>query len=356
MSDEKKLPPTAKKLQDARDDGESITSPDVASAGVMVGAVVALWLSAGFMMDRLTRLFTMVWQNMPRAGEPVGPLLQAIGGELLLLTLPFALATMLGAVLALLLQGSVTMSAKPVQLKLDAVNPVNGMKKLFGMKAVLEAGTTLLKGLVLATLLYTSARDLLPLLVGATGRSPSLLGVLMWQLLMRLLFISVGLFVVFALVDYGVQRFVFLRDHRMSEDEVKRENKEQNGNPEVKQARKELAHELMNEEPASGVARAQLVVANPTHFAVAIGYERGGIPQVLAKGHDDLALAIRAEAERLNVPVIVNPPLARTLYKVALGAGIPRECYQVVGLMLHWVEQLKAGAETLHRPGPAGRP
>lgn len=349
MSDEKKLPPTAKKLRDAHEDGESITSPDVASAGVMVAAVGALWLSAGFMMDRLTRLFAMVWQHIPRAGEPVGPLLLAIGGELMLLTLPFSFATLLGAVLALMLQGSMTMSAKPVMLKLDAVNPVNGLKKIFGMKSALEAGTMTLKGLVLFGLLFSSARDLLPLLVGATGRTPVLLGVLMWELLMRLLFIAVGLFVVFALVDYGVQRFIFMREHRMSEDEVKRESKEQNGNPEVKQARRELAQELLNDEPAAGVAGARLVVANPTHFAVAIGYERGGVPHVLAKGHDAMALAIRAEAERLDVPVIVNPPLARTLYKVALGGAIPRECYQVVGLMLHWVEQLKVDAETRHR-------
>lgn len=351
MSDEKKLPPTAKKLRDAREDGESITSPDVASAGVVVAAVAALWLSAGFMMDRLTRLFGMVWQHLPRAGEPMGPLIFAIGGELLTLTLPFAMATLVGAVLALMLQGSVTMSVKPVMLKLDAVSPVNGMKKIFGMKSALEAGTMTLKGLVLFALLYSSTRDLLPLLVGATGRTPVLMGVLMWQLLMRLLFTAVGLFVVFALVDYGIQRFIFLREHRMSEDDVKRENKEQNGNPEVKQARKELAHELMNEDPKAGVSRARLVVANPTHFAVAIGYERGGVPQVLAKGHDDLALAIRAEAERLGIPIIVNPPLARTLYKVALGAGIPRDCYQVVGLMLHWVEQLKADVEIRRSQG-----
>ncbi|MCZ2498184.1 EscU/YscU/HrcU family type III secretion system export apparatus switch protein [Xylophilus sp. Kf1] len=353
MSDEKKLPPTAKKLRDAREDGESITSPDVASAGVVVAAVGALWLSAGFMMDRLTRLFRMVWEHLPRAGESMGPLLYAIGGELLLLTLPFALATLLGAALALLLQGSLTMSAKPVMLNLDAVNPVNGLKKIFGMKSALEAGTMALKGLVLFSLLYSSTRDLLPLLVGATGRSPLLMGVLMWQLLMRLLFIAVGLFVVFAVVDYGIQRFVFMRDHRMSEDEVKRENKEQSGNPEVKQARRELAQELLNEEPQAGVAKARLVVANPTHFAVAIGYERGGVPQVLAKGQDALALAIRAEAERLDIPIIVNPPLARTLFKVPLGAGIPRDCFQVIGLMLHWVDQLKADAETRRsKPAP----
>jgi type III secretion protein U len=344
MSDDKKHAPTAKKLRDARDDGESITSPDVASAGVMVAAVGTLWLSAGFMMDRLNRLFAMVWQQVGRIDEPVLPLLMAMGWELLLLTVPFAFATMLGAVLALMLQGSVTMSAKPVMLNLEAISPVNGFKKIFGMKSAMEAVTMTIKAVALFSLLYGSLHDLLPLITGATGRSPELLGTLMWQLLMRLLFIAVAMFVVFAVVDYGVQRFIFMHEHRMSDDDVKRENKEQSGNPEVKQARRELANELLMEDPKTAVGRANLVIANPTHFAVALSYQRGGVPQVIAKGHDALALAIRAEAERLDVPVIVNPPLARTLYKLPLGAGIPRECFQVVGLMLHWVEQLKASA------------
>lgn len=343
MSDEKNKPPTPKKLRDARDDGETVRSTDATSAGVLVAAAGMLWLSGGFMMDRLARLFAMVWQQLPPPGESMTPLLAAMAWELLLLTVPFALATMMGAVLTVILLGSMTMSAKPVMLKLEAINPAAGLKRIFGMKAAIEAGTMLFKAVVLFSLLYFNLKALLPLLVGATARSPELLGVLMWQVLMRLLFIAVGFFVVFGLVDYGVQRAMFMRDHRMSDDDIKREYKEQNGNAELKQARKELAHELLMGDPAPAVASANMVIANPTHYAVAIFYEPGGVPKVVAKGLDAMALQIRALAELNEVPVIVNPPLARTLFKVPLGGGIPRECFQIVGLMLHWVEQLKTG-------------
>ncbi|QHJ00016.1 EscU/YscU/HrcU family type III secretion system export apparatus switch protein [Xylophilus rhododendri] len=342
MSEEKNKPPTPKKLRDAREDGETAKSEDATSAGVLTAAAVMLWISGGFLMDRLARLFAMVWDWLPRPDAPLAPLLIAMAGELMLLCLPFAAATMLGAVLALFLQGAVTTSMKPVMLRLEAVSPMAGLKRIFGMKAAIGAATTLLKAAVLLALLYLNLRGLLPLLVGATARSPELLGVLMWQVLMRLLFIAVGLFIVFGIIDYGIQHAMFIREHRMDDDEIKRENKEQMGNPEVKQARKELAHELLMGDAPAAVASSNMVVANPTHFAVAISYRPGGVPQVVCKGQDAAALQIRALAEQLEVPVIVNPPLARTLYKVPVGGGIPRECFQIVGLMLHWVDQMKA--------------
>ena len=351
MSEEKNRPPSQKKLRDAHEEGESVKSTDATSAGVLAAAVGALWFSGQFLMDRCARLFGLVWQYLPASGPSVyrgrpedtslSPILLAMAWELMLMTLPFALATLAGAVLALVLQGAATMSMQPVMLKLEAINPISGLKRVFGMKAATEALTMLLKASVLLALLYVNLKHLLPLLVGATARSPELLGVLMWQVLMRLLFIAVGFFVVFGLIDYGVQRFMFLRDHRMSDDDIKRENKEQNGNPEVKQARKELAHELLGGDDESAVSTANMVVANPVHYAVAIAYRRGGVPRVTAKGHDAHALALRQLAERHGVPVIVNPPLARTLYRVPVGAGIPRDCFQIVGLMLHWVDQLQ---------------
>ena len=196
MSDEKKRPPTEKKLRDARQEGESIKSVDATSAGVLAAAVGTLWLSSGFLMDRCARLFALVWQHPPEPDDSLGPVLVAMGWELLLMTVPFSLATLAGAVVALLLQGAATLSAKPVMLRLEAVNPVAGIKRVFGMKAAIEALTMLLKSTVLLALLYFNLRGLLPLLVGATARSPELLGVLMWQVLMRLMFIAVGFFVV----------------------------------------------------------------------------------------------------------------------------------------------------------------
>ncbi len=345
MSDEKTKPPTPKKLADAHKDGESAKSPDVTAAVVLISITLALWLGAEFFAERLRRLFLVVWHFVPLHESELSLPISAMGTELLLLTVPLAFAGMLGAVIGLVGQGAMTMSAKPVMLKFNKVNPVEGMKRLFGMRAAIDAATILAKACVFGVLLWQTVRSMLPLLVGATARSPELLSAVLWQALMRMLFISIGAFIVFGLLDYGIQRFLFIRDHRMSEDEIKREYKEQNGNPEIKGKRKELAQELLFGDPRSAVASASMVVANPTHYAVALSCVRGEVPVVVAKGRDEVALMLRGHAEAMGVPVVVNPPLARTLHRVPVGAGIPRECFQIVALMLHTIE----GMRSLHR-------
>jgi type III secretion protein U len=342
MSEEKTKPPTPKKLAKAQEEGESVHSEVATSAGVLMGVGLMLWLGAGLWGAHARRLFDMVWIYLPQRDVPLWEPIYAMLAELAWLCVPLALAACLGGVLALMLQGAVTLSIDPVLFKFDKVDPVQGFKRFFALRAITDAGLMLVMMLLISAVMWWGVQGLLPLLVSLTARAPENLADLLWIALMQVLALGVVCFVVFGGMDFGLQHFLFVRDHRMDEEEIKRENKENFGDPEIKTKRRELAQELLQSDGQQAVAGASLVVANPTHFAVALFYQRGDVPRVVAKGMDDSALAIRRYAETTGVPVVVNPPLARTLYRVPVGAGIPRECFQLVGVLLHAVDQLRA--------------
>lgn len=350
MSEEKTKPPTEKRLRDAHRDGESAKSHDLTAAAALLFSGLMLWLGADFFGDRLRRLFAIVWLTMPQRDGGIAAPLLAMATELAMLTLPLALAALLGATLGLVAQGAATMSMKPLEPKFDKVNPFNGMKELFSLRTAIDGTMMLLKALLFSILLWQTILALLPLLVRASARPPEVLPGVLWQAFLRMLFVAVAAFAVCGLADYGLQRFIFRRQHRMSEDEIRREHKDEEGDAEVKSRRKEMAQELVLDDPREAVAGASLLVANPTHYAVALLHRRGEVPLVVAKGVDGVALALRAHAEASGVPVVVDPPLARTLYRVPLGSGIPRHCFEIVATLLHTVAALRRLA-----PSESGR-
>jgi type III secretion protein U len=168
-----------------------------------------------------------------------------------------------------------------------------------------------------------------------------------WQAASHVLWIGVAVFVAVAPIDFLIQHILFIKGQMMSKDEVKREFKGQEGDPEIKGQRKRLALELSNEAPRQAVAKADALVVNPTHYAVAIRYraDEAGVPLVLAKGVDDAALALRRHAEELGVPIFANPPLARALHKVPLDHAVPEELFEAVSVVLRWVDEVGARRE-----------
>jgi len=153
-----------------------------------------------------------------------------------------------------------------------------------------------------------------------------------------------------------LQRWTFLRSQRMSKDEVKQEHRNADGDPHIKQERRKLAREMARGGNRAGpavIARANAVVVNPTHYAVAIRYvpEEYPLPVVLAKGLDAEALQLRQAAMHYDVPIVANPPVARALHKIEVNAPIPEEMFEVVAAILRWVDSIGA-----HRASGAGAP
>ncbi|AXF25791.1 EscU/YscU/HrcU family type III secretion system export apparatus switch protein [Burkholderia pyrrocinia] len=349
MSDEKTEQPTAKRLRDAREDGEVATSPDVTVAAVFIAITVLLSTAGNYFGDHLRALLA-IGVDIGAAQRDTFELHRALGRmaiEGACIAGPFVAVAALAAIAGSVCQAGLVLSLEPVMPKLDAINPATGLRKIFSMRTVIDLLKLLVKAIVVGVVLWQGVLQLLPLILGVAHEPLADVVQIGWRVLCRFTAIACALFVVVGAADWGIQRWLFVRDHRMSKDEVKREFKDVDGNQEIKGERRKIAHELIFGDPRQRVAQAKAVVVNPTHYAVALGYDADalGVPHVLAKGVDDAALQLRAYAIAHGVPIIANPPLARALHRVDIDAPIPEALFEAVAAVLKWVDDLGRPAD-----------
>ncbi len=360
MADDKTEEPTDTKLEKAREKGEIAKSEDLTHAISLLGALLAIAMFGHGAWERLQALVQRGF-GFGDGDLPLTELYQRTGGmvlDALWIITPVVLAAAVFAVVGLLVQIGVVFAPKALELQLEKLNPATGIKRVFSVKSLLSFVQMLVKSLILGVALWEVTEALLPLLAASAHQTVPNVALLAWHSLQKLFAVALLLFLLLGPVDYAIQRWQFMRDQRMSKDEVKREYKEQEGDPLVKGERQQLARELAESDPAERVAGASAVVVNPTHYAVAIRYEAGSasLPVVVAKGMDEAALRIRRCAELSGVPVFGNPPLARALFKVPTDAAIPEELFEAVAAVLRWVEEMggrEASASTARvRPSP----
>lgn len=344
MSDEKTEEPTHSKLRKSREDGQVAKSQDLAVAASLLAVMIALLVMADGALERLRAIMHLVLDfgdgDLPRI--EIYKRIGSIAVQALLIAAPLALVAALGAALGLLSHVGLVVAMKAVSPKPESIDPVAGMKKIFSLKSLLTFLQMVFKAVVLGATLWQVITGLLPLIGGATYQSLGGIATIGWTAITKVLCIALGLFLVLGPVDYGIQRWLFMKDQRMSKDEVKREYKGQEGDPQLKGQRKQIAREMANSSPRKAVVGANAVVVNPTHYAVAVRYRAGeaGLPVVVAKGVDGEALHIRRLAEELGVPVFANPPLARALHKVPAGGTVPEELFEAVAAVLRWVDEV----------------
>lgn len=340
-SGEKTEEPTHRKLEEARKKGQVWKSRDLTGALVFLGGFAVMVATFPTMLAR----FREVLQGaMAKVAGPVGP--QAVAQALydgmtamLLLTLPIVVACAAIGALADVLQVGAMFTLEPLSPKLEKLNPIEGLKKLFSKKQLVELLKSTVKLTLAAYVAYTVLRGELRLIVSSARASPGLIleaaGSILWKLATR-----IGmLLALFAVFDLWWQRRSFMKDQMMTKEEVKREYKESEGDPHHKAKRKQLHREILESAMLNDVARADVVVTNPDHYAVALKYERAqdGAPRVLAKGMDSLAQQIKALARGADVPMVEDKPLARALFRVELGDEIPDGLFDAVAEILSFV-------------------
>ncbi|MCO5414794.1 type III secretion system export apparatus subunit SctU [Ralstonia mojiangensis] len=347
MSDEKTEEPTDKKLRDAHRDGETAKSADLIAAVVLLAGCLLLAMTASLLGDRWRALVDLAL-DVNNSRHPAMTLKQTLGHvalQLALMTLPLSLVFALVAWIATWGQTGIVLSTKPLELKMSAINPASGLKRIFSMRSMIDLLKMVVKALAVGAALWKLVLMLLPTIVGTPYQPVMDIAQIGMSMLVKLLGAGGLLFLVLGAVDFGIQRWLFIRDHRMSKDEVKREHKNSEGDPHIKGQRKQLARQMVDEaKPKQSVAGAQAVIVNPTHYAVAIRYapEECGLPCITAKGVDDEALKLREEAQALGIPIIGNPPLARALYLVKLNDPVPEALFETVAEVLAWVGEIGA--------------
>jgi len=354
--------PTEKKLRESREKGEVPRSRDLSGALVVLAGVAALMSGGEQALVHARRIFSLGMHYSRDAlfsDDLPGRALHAVVYEALGLFWPVALATMLATLAAPLLLGGMNFSAQALQPKFERLDPVKGLGRIFAMRGLVELGKALLKllfiGAVLALLLRHWQGEL-----QATGRGSVLAGIAQSiGLLGRAALWFGAMLALIGGIDAIYQKFDHAKNLRMTRQEIRDEMKESEGNPEMKGRIRQVQQAQARRRMMEDLPRADVVVVNPTHFAVALRYDEGrtGAPRVIAKGVDVLAQQIRLVAGSHRIPLVEAPPLARALYATTeLGREIPAALYVAVAQVLAYVYQLKQAAAQGGTPPAAPSP
>ncbi len=338
---------TPRRREKARERGQVTLSQEVNSTLVLLGAFSLLLLGTGHMGRTLginaVYLFGQAHVLRPDLPGALAAILGGNGAVVLKTLAPFLVAVMVAGLAANLIQVGWHPSASAMAFRWENLNPVNGLKGIVGKRAGFELLKNLIKFGLIALIAWKTISGLQPELAGlgllpiegaaAVGRMS--LAKLVFRILVMLAALSI--------VDWAFQKWQYEDNVRMSRQEVKEEYKDLEGDPQIKARIRAIQIETARRRMLADVPRADVVVTNPTHFAVALRYEPGDMaPKVLAKGQDHLAQRIKGIARDARVPVIENKPLARGLYKTAkVGDFIPDVLYQAVAEVLAYVYRLK---------------
>jgi type III secretion protein U len=348
VSTEKTEPATDQKLEDARKKGQVAHSRDLSSAGAFLFALVALIATGSQSLDRLRSIIRSVGDISPPAPEQLGASLYAHCLALMVdglwVTAPVLLAAMLGAVVGGMSHVGVLVSFAPLTPKFDSIDPVAGVKRIVSLRSLVEVLKMVVKAVIIGWILYVLIRSVAPLLLRSGFGTFESIGKTAWDTMLHLMAVCAVLFLILGVLDFVIQRLLFLKQQKMSKDEVKREYREAEGDPHMKSARNMLAHEIAHSDPKPAVATANAVVVNPTHYAVALHYDpKGhGLPVIVAKGVDEAAAHIREIAQGHGVPIIRNPELARALFKLPVPALVPEPLLEAVAIVLRWADQMRS--------------
>jgi flagellar biosynthetic protein FlhB len=347
-SQDKNLPATPRRLQKAREDGQVPRAKDLSNLVVVAGGIVLLWLSTAWAYERMSQVMRISYRFNAESLRHPELMLEVLAMALyaaLLYYLPLALAVAVLAALSMVAAGSFAWSFKPLELDLSKIGLISGFGRLFSMQQLFELLKLLAVSALLALVGWWFVSSHLPafgsLLLRPLESSIVQLG--QWFMLGVGALLLVMLLV--ALIDVPLQQYLHQRNLKMSHKEVVDENKETEGNPHQKALRLMRQRELAQGQSLSRVPAADLVLMNPTHYAVALKYDEKTMaaPHVIAKGADLNALRIRDMAKLHQVPVLQSPMLARALYAhTEINQQVPAALFTAVAQVLAYVYRLRA--------------
>jgi flagellar biosynthesis protein FlhB len=347
MSGEKTEQPTPKRLKDARKKGQVAKSQDLTAAVLFLTAAGVLAAGGSAFMSELRAMMTSLLQPRMLTGDlPDNELMHRAGqagARALLLISPLLGAVFVASAAMNFLQVRSLFSTEVIKPKLEKLNPLKGFQNLFfKARTYLELLKTLIKFAVVFAVAYAAFMGSLKDVIMSVRQEPATAGRVASSLMFSLLFKAGAIFLVLGAADFLLQKRMHLKSLKMSKYEIQKEYKEDEGDPHIRHLRKQLHEQLLANDVMQRVPKADAVVVNPTHIAVAIEYDEAAMnaPIVSAKGKLLMAERIIALAREHNVPIVRQITLARSLYQVEVGSEIPEDLYAAVAEVLNWVYTL----------------
>jgi flagellar biosynthetic protein FlhB len=334
--------PTAKRLQTAREEGNVVSSPEVAALAALACAMGVMLTMGGNMARGIANAL------LPFIAHPDAIDLSSHGAldvmhMAMMAAAPVTLimfAAAMGGAAGNLLQHGILFVPKKLAPDFSKLNPMSGFGRVFGMDALVNFLKTFVRFFVTGTTIWLVMRPKTNLLQGMAALDPAAILPLTAELLRAAVIATLVVMALSAGLDWFVRRQQFMAKMRMTREEVKRENKESEGDPHLKGKLKQMRYMRAKRRIVQAVPKATLIITNPTHYAVALRYVPGETPapMCVAKGADHMAMKIREIATENNIPIIEDPPLARALYaKIDMDEAIPREHYQAVAKIVGFV-------------------
>ena len=337
---------TPKRLRDAREEGKVARSMDLTSALMLAGGAVVVWFSFGPMLDYLGMSLRAVLgePGLRSVGEHTwSDSIKVTAVAALVGLLPVVLLIWLAALLANLVQVGFILAPKSIVPKASKLNPLEGVKRVFGTQALVKAALDSLKVLLVLLVVVVTVNGmheqimLLPTLTMAAGV------VAIGELLIKLALLVGLVLMILGIIDYIWQKHRHQQGLKMTKQQVKDEFKQMDGDPQLKHRRLQFARQLAQQRVANAVPKADVIVTNPEHLSVALQWDQATMnaPVVVAMGADHLAMRIRQIAMQHSIPILERKPLARALYaRVQVGDEIPFDLYQAVSEVLSFVYRM----------------
>lgn len=337
---------TPRRRQEARQEGQVARSVELNSAFVLIAALLILKMTGPTLAIRMRELAVDTFTHFPKHDLIVGDVSNILARILLQVgtaVAPLVLGVAVVGFISNAVQVGLVFSGKALQVKGERLNPLTGLTRMFSARAGVELAKSIAKVSIVGYIVFAFVRDKYSEIASLAGvdylSSCSLIGQYTWSLLLRA---AIALFVI-AAFDYMYQRHQLEKQLKMTKQEVKEDYKRTEGDPMIKSRIRQKQREMSQRRMMQEVPKADVVVTNPTHFAVALKYDadKDAAPTVIAKGKNLIAQRIKQIAGENNVPIVENVQLARALYaSVEIGDTIPAELYQAVAEILAYVYRL----------------
>lgn len=350
MSDdqqEKTEEATQQRRDDFRKRGQVAQTRELASVLALLGSALIFWALGRFSLQQASELITYtLGPNLNQAIQTndFGPIVLFVVKKMVFLTGPIMLMLMVLSIVSTVVQVGLLHNEEAMNFDLDKINPLNGFKRIFSLKSLVEGLKSFLKLTVVIATIYWLVMDELQVLPRLSSLSLEQIMSYTGMLTIKLLG-GLGVFMgVIAAADYFFQRYDLEKQMRMSKQEVKEEHKSREGDPMIKARIRRIQREMSNKRMMKDVPTADVVVTNPTHIACALRYDPATMaaPQLVAKGSGHIAEKIKEIARENGVPVMENKPLARAIFKtLKIGHAVPRELFTAVAQVLSYVYRLK---------------
>ena len=337
---------TPKRLQKAREEGRIPVSRELVGLAGLAGVTLAILYNAPAAVGGLGHSLSLFLSHLdsPNLAGPAG---LTLAGEALLRGIaPFVLAALLAGAASVLAQTGFLLRPSAMRPDFSRMNPAAGLKRLFGAEGAMEAVKSIAKLTIMGWAVWRVLAGAVPTLTALPFQDPRLLLQRAAGPVTHVLFVVLGVQAAVALLDVLWGRLQFSRQMRMSRQDILDEQREADGDPKIKARIRQIRMARARRRMLAAVPKATVVITNPTHYAVALAYDRAknAAPRVVAKGVDSMAARIREVAQANRVPLVANPPLARVLHLVELDTEIPAEHFKAVAEIIAYVFRLNRSA------------